>query len=211
VKGPDTSNHRKYTEGAENPVVGALLDRLFAAVARDLRALGPESLLDAGAGEGHALDRLSKVLPARVTAFDRNPDAVAFCAGRHPEARVEVQDIHELPYPDDAFDVVLCMEVLEHLDTPARALGELTRVARRALVLTVPFEPWFQLGNLVRGKYPETRGNHPEHVQHWGIAGFRAFLAREPGLEGIRVRPVGPWLVGTAQPAPSDPLASDPR
>jgi SAM-dependent methyltransferase/uncharacterized protein YbaR (Trm112 family) len=41
-----------------------------------------------------------------------------------------------LPFPDDAFDVVLCSEVLEHLVRPVEVLAELRRVARRYVVVT---------------------------------------------------------------------------
>lgn len=41
-----------------------------------------------------------------------------------------------LPFKDDAFDVVLCSEVFEHLVRPVEAMAELLRVARRYVVLT---------------------------------------------------------------------------
>jgi ubiquinone/menaquinone biosynthesis C-methylase UbiE len=41
-----------------------------------------------------------------------------------------------LPFPDGAFDVVLCSEVLEHLVRPVEAIAELRRVARKAVILT---------------------------------------------------------------------------
>jgi SAM-dependent methyltransferase len=195
----DTSNHRKYTQGAKNPVVRRLLDNLFAEVARELRGLGPSELLDAGCGEGHALVHLGDAVPPRVVGFDLNPDAVAHCAQAFPAGAFTVEDIRALPYADASFDAVLCIEFLEHLDDPAGALAELGRVCRGHLVLTVPFEPWFQLGNLARGQHLAGWGNHPEHVQHWGVASFRRFLERDAGLVDVRVRPSFPWLVATAR------------
>ncbi|HWP66461.1 MAG TPA: methyltransferase domain-containing protein [Candidatus Limnocylindria bacterium] len=41
-----------------------------------------------------------------------------------------------LPFPDGAFDVVLCSEVLEHLVRPVEAIAELRRVARTAVIVT---------------------------------------------------------------------------
>ena len=41
-----------------------------------------------------------------------------------------------LPFPDGAFDVVLCSEVLEHLVRPVEAIAELRRVARKAVIVT---------------------------------------------------------------------------
>lgn len=50
--------------------------------------------------------------------------------------RAVTAGVTRLPFPDGAFDVVLCSEVLEHLVRPIEALAELMRVARRAVVLT---------------------------------------------------------------------------
>lgn len=196
---PGTSNHEKYTKGAENPVVKRLMGRLFGRVERELATLGATRMLDAGCGEGHALVWLADTLPPDVVGFDLNPDAVAHCAALHPSGTFTVEDIHDLPYDDGTFDVVLCMEVLEHLDDPAVALSELVRVCSGHLVLSVPFEPWFQLGNLARGKYREHWGNHPEHVQHWGLASFKRFVERDPRLSEVVVREAWPWVVARAR------------
>lgn len=50
--------------------------------------------------------------------------------------------IDQLPYPDDHFDVVTCMEVLEHLEPAVfeAGLAELRRVCRGQLIMSVPFD-----------------------------------------------------------------------
>jgi hypothetical protein len=50
--------------------------------------------------------------------------------------RAVTLNVGRLPFPDGAFDVVLCSEVLEHLVRPVEAIAELLRITRRALVLT---------------------------------------------------------------------------
>lgn len=195
---PGTSNHQKYTEGTRNPVVRYLMERLFSRVRAQLDgATGP--LLDAGCGEGHALLALATSLPDQVVGFDVNPAAVDYCRELYPAGSFSVEDIYDLPYEAGQFQTVLCMEVLEHLDAPECALAELTRVCGGRLVLTVPFEPWFQLGNLARGNHLAGWGNHPEHVQHWGRRSFAKFLSQESSLEQIRVGHAWPWLVASAQ------------
>ena len=60
-----------------------------------------------------------------------------------------------LPFGDGEFDFIQCMEVLEHLHHPERALAEFRRVARRGarLVISVPHPPeWYpNPGHLVEG------------------------------------------------------------
>ena len=68
-----------------------------------------------------------------------------------------------MPFEDDSFDLVLCLEVLEHVPEPGAALAELARVCCGRIVLSVPDEPWFRLGSLARGKYLRGLGDHPEH------------------------------------------------
>ncbi len=53
------------------------------------------------------------------------------------------EDLEALSFPSRSFDVIACNDVLEHVDQPDRAIGELARVMRPGgtLLLTVPFFP----------------------------------------------------------------------
>ncbi len=65
----------------------------------------------------------------------------------------------ELPFDDNAFDIVAALDVLEHLDNPHAALRELCRVARKAVYISLPnmfyitFRKNFLLGRGLSGKY----------------------------------------------------------
>src|SRR5262249_59414544 len=97
-----------------------------------------------------------------------------------------------LPFAADSFDVVLCLEVLEHLQDPLPAVRELSRVARRGLILSVPYEPYFRIGNVLRGKHLSRLGAHPEHVQHSNRRTFRSF--RRPAVKDVDVVVGFPWI-----------------
>lgn len=45
-------------------------------------------------------------------------------------------DIHALPFRDKVFDYVVCSHLLEHVEDPRKAVGELTRVGKRGRVET---------------------------------------------------------------------------
>jgi SAM-dependent methyltransferase len=78
-------------------------------------AYGTKMLAEAGAQEVVGLDLATAVLDSV------RPDMPA-------KVRLEVGDIRQLPYEHDRFDLVVCFEVIEHLDDPRVALDELTRV-----------------------------------------------------------------------------------
>lgn len=124
--------YAKYAHAYSRPDYGMGLAR--AGFAQSLLAeawadLAPGSLLDVGAGRGEMLT-YSSALGFDVTGTEV-VDGLCRWVIRFGEA-------HALPFPDDCFDVVVCLDVLEHLlpgDTPA-ALHELFRVARRRVIVS---------------------------------------------------------------------------
>jgi SAM-dependent methyltransferase len=202
VIGHDTSNYRKHTSG--NPLQRVLIGRFHRAIAERVAALEPESFLDAGCGEGFVARVLLGRLPGlALTGCDLSPAAAKLAAGQNRGAGFAAANLLALPFPDDAFDVVGCFEVLEHLpgDAPERALRELGRVARRAVVLSVPHEPGFSLANAARGKNLDVRprGSDPDHRQFWSRRGFGATVGRS--LEVVWLGGSFPWTICVATPA----------
>lgn len=187
----NTSNYRKFQ--TTNPIVRTMFRNFFDAVRELVEVAAPSSLLDAGCGEGMTLSQLDTCLPSSITAFDINPDCVAYTSRSFPEAVVTVENIYDLPYPPDSFDVVLCLEVLEHLDNPKLAIQNLARIAKKRLILSVPHEPWFRLGSLCRGKHLSSLGNHPEHINHWNPSSFEAFLREE--FDNVNIGGSFPWVI----------------
>jgi SAM-dependent methyltransferase len=187
----ETTNYEKFQTG--NPVVRHLFDGFFDTVGRMIAEVEPQNVLDAGCGEGETIERLGDRLPHPVTGVDLNPDSVGFAAERLPGDRFETADLLALPFEDDSFDLVLCLEVLEHIPDPRPALAEMARVSSGELILSVPHEPWFRLGSLARGKYLAGFGNHPEHVNHWNPKTFREFLSG--AVEPVEVTTSLPWVL----------------
>ena len=180
-----------------NPVVAFLIRRFFGRIASALDSVNPQSVLDAGCGEGELLRR-GLLHATRTISFDRNRESLSEIRTHTPVAQPVCGSVLQLPFATAAFDAVVCLEVLEHLEDPAAAVRELLRVARLAVVLSVPYEPYFRLGNLVRGKYPTQLGNHPEHIQHWNPRRFRDFLS--PTGAVVEVASAFPWIVACLRP-----------
>ena len=103
-----------------------------------IREVEGRELLDAGSGSRG----IAPWLPAwSVTALDSSFDDYGAATGpRRGAARTVVGDIRAMPFDDGAFDVVLALDVLEHVRPEDRtaALAELARVAARRLVVACP-------------------------------------------------------------------------
>ena len=112
---------------------------------RTLASIPPgQRVLDAGAGElqykrfcAH-LDYVSQ----DFAQYDGQGDGVALQTDTWDQSQLDiVSDIANIPEPDASFDAVMCIEVLEHLPDPIRALRELTRLLKPGgtLIITAPF------------------------------------------------------------------------
>lgn len=105
------------------------------AVETILRDHPPGKLLDIPAGHGALAVRL-KELGHDVVGCDLYPEIFA-------AEGIEIQAGNldaRLPFEDDAFDTVVCIEGLEHIENPANAIREFSRVLRAAgtLIVSVP-------------------------------------------------------------------------
>jgi len=73
-------------------------------------------------------------------------DMFDVCADIKPDGKVmQYQDIMNMTYEDNKFDTVCALEILEHVVNPIKALSELKRVAKKRIIISVPFEPVFSL------------------------------------------------------------------
>lgn len=109
-----------------------------------LRSLDPNSqipnpkFLDVGCGTGANLEMLSQFGTAE--GVDVSDDALEFC--RRKGLNVHKGLAEELPFPDETFDVVTALDVVEHLDDDVAGLKEMFRVLKKG-GKTLVFVPAF--------------------------------------------------------------------
>jgi len=112
-----------------------LLDRELGSERRDRR------VLDVGCGTGTMLGYLERY--GQAEGIDADEQAVSFCRARGLD-RVQHVDNGSLPFPDETFDLVTALDVIEHIDDDAGVVRELHRVLRPdgRLLVSVPAYPW---------------------------------------------------------------------
>ena len=148
-----------------------------------LRGIQPESLLDVGSGRGVFLFPFLKEFPwVAVTSVDLLAHRVALLNdirdGGVENLTALQQDICTWDMPDDAFDVVTLLEVLEHIPDVARAVKAAVRLARRYVVVSVPSKP----------------DDNPEHI-HLLTKGVLTGLFRDAGCTKLHFSGVNGHLI----------------
>jgi SAM-dependent methyltransferase len=106
------------------------------------------NILEVGCGDGYLLYLLNKRGFNRVVGIDNHPIGIQLAQGqlqRHNHADaylVSVASAYDLPFSARFFDSVVMADVIEHLDTPEKALREISRVLRQNGVLVLSTPNW---------------------------------------------------------------------
>lgn len=94
------------------------------------------SLLDVGCGGGF----ISKELAERgfqVYGIDFSSEAIKFAQRQNPEINFQRSFIYKLPFPDEKFDIIICLGVFQTVLDPERALIEMARTLKREGTLII--------------------------------------------------------------------------
>lgn len=98
-------------------------------------------VLDAGSGTGFGTVMLAAAGAEHVVGIDNDQAAVEQANADRPDnVEFAVCDVAAMPFDDASFDIVTCMEVIEHVENPERVLEELHRVLKPngLLLLSTP-------------------------------------------------------------------------
>jgi 2-polyprenyl-3-methyl-5-hydroxy-6-metoxy-1,4-benzoquinol methylase len=182
--------------GSRNPVVRYLMGGFYESLEALVSKSSARSIHEVGCGEGYWTTRwAARGLRARGSDFSEQVIALARQNARHSAGHPQfhVASIYDLTRPRDSAELVVCCEVLEHLDDPNGALEVLASIASPWLIVSVPREPIWSMMNMARGRYWSRLGNTPGHIQKWSRSEFLRLLSRS--VEVVAVRTPLPWTM----------------
>jgi SAM-dependent methyltransferase len=186
--------------------------RMIAGVLERTALPAQARILDAGCGSGRNMELLARF--GAPTGVEPAQQSVEMARARGVGPVVQGSLDARLPFGSDSFDLVVCLDVLEHIADDRAALGELRRVtvASGRLLVTVPAHRWLW------GAHDDLSGHQRRYTRAsllsvaaaagwrplW-VTGFNAVL-----LGPIAVARAADRAIGRLRPARSD-LGRTPR
>jgi len=125
------------------------------------------TIVDIGCGEGVTLEKIHRRFPERsVMGMDTLPENIDICK-RHGCNALQ-GDVYHLPFSPTSVNVVLFMEVIEHLEHPETAIQEIRRVLEPngRLVMVFPNDRIFKIARILTLRFREAAYD-PGHIRQW--------------------------------------------
>ncbi len=188
--------YNKYE--SKNPIVKVLLKDYFNNLNKLLLPIKDEisSSLDIGCGEGY-ISQYMKSLGFDIEGGDVSERIIDIAKYLHPDVTFNVKSIYDLGHYNKRYDLVMAVEVLEHLNNPEQALNELKKVSDKYVFISVPNEPLFRICNMLRFKYVGDFGNTPGHINHWTKRSFKIFLSND--FDKLTLKTSTLWLMALCE------------
>ena len=181
IKKPFVAGNYTDKYHSKNPINQFLMNQFlndFRLFLQQAQAKNIQTICEIGCGEGELLKIIHQYYPqAKIYATDVAKSEIVKAKKNTKGIPItfSVQNAEKLNYQNKQFDLVVCCEVLEHLENPQQGLKEIKRISQNSIV-SVPIEPWWRILNLIRLKYLKDLGNTPGHLNHWSVRGFSSLL-----------------------------------
>lgn len=182
--------------GSSNPVVKMIMRGFDDALSKFVNHVSPKEIHEVGCGEGYwVIKWRQQGINARGSDFSSEVIEIAkenaARANLSPEL-FAVKSVYHLQKADSA-ELVVCCEVLEHLESPEAALQQLQQITGSHLIVSVPREPVWRMLNMLRAKYLRDFGNTPGHIQHWNKKQIVQLVQRY--FDVVEVASPFPWTM----------------
>lgn len=139
-----------------------------------------DKVLDVGFGTGYGMTLLG-IKAGEIHGADVDKKAYDYCQqvlmGKHPKLKkLSLYEGYKLDYPDNFFDIVTCVEVIEHVEDYDRFIKELLRVSKRGVFFTTPNR---------RPEYTNPDGTPKNywHLREWSFTELDAIMKKHGQVE----------------------------
>jgi len=196
-----SGNEQKYKtqKALSRSLIGNFLTKVVVMVEKNQ----PKSILDVGCGKGFVVSFLKRHLEKSTAeqidfwGFDISSENIQVARKVLGEEKAFVADIYEIDLPERSFDLVLALEILEHLEKPRKALKQLQKITKRNILLSVPLEPYFGFSNLLfRRKMKEIK-KEESRINKWTKGKFVNLVDKYFEVEEVTIS--FPWLLVLAK------------
>lgn len=174
----------------------------FSYIKKEIEGKGYHTSLELGAGRGTMSLYLKKYLGFQVTLNDMSGEAITLAKANFArfkeDANFVVNYAHTLPFPDNSFDVVTSIGLMEHLDDYTPILKEAYRVLKPGgtmIQINIPQKNSIQLINLSYRKVLKLLGKElrKDYPRNTDTPEMYAMHAREAGFHGVKTENVNPF------------------
>ncbi len=183
---------KKYTKS--NQLERIIISNFYKSLAQISAHLQVKSILELGSGHGYSTQYIKKYFPhSLIEGSDLDPTLLIDAQKINQGIIFSEQSVYNIKKPNNSFDLIICLEVLEHLENPTKALEEIHRVSSNYCILSVPNEPLWRMLNILRGSYWSSLGNTPGHINHWSPKKFIKLVDRY--FEIAEYKKPMPWTI----------------
>ena len=179
----------------KNPISKLMVQGFDRTLFKLIERSDPKSIHEVGCGEGRITQKISKKFNGPIRSSDFSTEHIHQIQTLNLLNVVAVEkNIYDLNPIEDHADLIICCEVLEHLDNPRMGMHALKALGGRHYIISVPREPIWRILNMLRGKYLRAFGNTPGHLNHWSKKNFRNFLY-SVGFHVVKIDCPPPWIM----------------
>lgn len=123
-----------------------------------------KKIVDIGCGLGEQLYLVNQLVPsASVINCDIDPEIIKLGKKKYPDIEFKLQSADDIDFDDKSVDIIICSNLIEHVNNPEKVLSEIQRVLKDDGLLLIDFPNGYCMGELIfrlGGKFLHGKSSH---------------------------------------------------